>query len=84
MSENSSARTWVIDWDRADTMSGKRSVMPPGWIPVPWMVVPPSAQAASMRDSSRPPGKNQFKGVTTFFPDASSRATTAGSAMTGE
>ena len=30
MSENSSARTWVIDWDRADTISGNRSVMPAG------------------------------------------------------
>ncbi len=83
MSENSSARTWVMDWERADTANGKRSVMPPGWMPVPCTVDPPLRHAASMRCSSRPWGKNQLSGVTTFFPEANSRTTTAGSAMTG-
>ena len=83
MSENSSARTWVIDWESAETANGNRSVMPPGWIPVPCTVDPPSAHAASMRCSSRPWGKNQLSGVTTFLPEASSRATTDGSAMIG-
>ena len=32
-----------MDWDRAETASGNRSVMPPGWIPVPWTVAPPGA-----------------------------------------
>ena len=84
MSENSSARTWVIDWDRADTINGNRSVIPPGWMPVPWTLVPPDAQAASITDSSRPPGKNQLSGVTTFAPEARIRATVAVSAMIGE
>ena len=44
---NSSARTWVIPALSAETMSGKRSVMPPGWMPVPCSVEPPSRQAAS-------------------------------------
>lgn len=38
-SENSSARTWVITADDSDdTISGKRSVMPPGWMPDPCSV----------------------------------------------
>ena len=84
MSLNSSARTWVIDCDRADTISGNRSVIPPGWIPVPWTEVPPAVHAASIADSSRPAGKNQLSGVTTLAPDARIRATTDGSAMIGE
>ena len=40
MSENSSARTWVTEPDRAEIMRGKRSVMPPGLIPVPCSVTP--------------------------------------------
>ena len=84
MSENSSARTWVMDWDSADTIErealGDATRMDARAVDGR----PPSAQAASIRDSSRPPGKNQFNGVTTFLPDASSRLTTAGSAMTGE
>ncbi len=83
MSENSSALTWLIDWDRADRVSGMRSVTPPGWIPVPWMVAPLSRHAASMRVTFRSPAKNQLSGVTTFFPEASSLATRSGSAMTG-
>ena len=35
-------------------------------------------------DSSRPPGKNQFDGVTTSVPDVRMRRTTPGSAMKGE
>ena len=38
MSLNSSARTCVMRDDSADTISGKRSVMPPGWMPVPCSV----------------------------------------------
>ena len=48
MSLNSSDRTWVTPALSAETMSGKRSVMPPGWMPVPCRVEPPSAHAASM------------------------------------
>ena len=48
MSENSSARTWVIEPDSAERTSGKRSVMPPGWMPVPWMVVPAAFATASI------------------------------------
>ena len=84
MSLNSSARTWVIDCDSADTISGNRSVIPPGWIPVPWTEVPPAAHAASIADSSRPAGKNQLSGVTTLAPEARIRATIDGSAMIGE
>ena len=40
MSENSSARTWVIDPESAEIISGNRSVMPPGWMPVPCSVTP--------------------------------------------
>ena len=47
-SENSSARTWVIADDSDDTISGKRSVMPPGWMPDPCSVAPPARQASSM------------------------------------
>ena len=56
MSLNSSARTWVMALDSADTISGKRSVMPPGWMPVPCRVTPPSAQASSSRLVSWPFG----------------------------
>jgi hypothetical protein len=84
MSENSSARTWVIDCESADTISGNRSVIPPGCIPVPWTEVPPAAQAASMADSSRVPGKNQLSGVTTLAPEDRILATAPGSAMIGE
>ena len=45
MSENSSARMWVIAEDSDDTISGKRSVIPPGWIPEPCRVTPPSIAA---------------------------------------
>ncbi len=48
MSENSSARTWVTRALTPETISGKRSVIPPGWMPVPCSVVPPSRQAASI------------------------------------
>ena len=48
MSENSSARTWVTRALTAETISGNRSVIPPGWMPVPCSVDPPSAQAASI------------------------------------
>ncbi len=40
MSENSSARTWVMEPERAEIISGNLSVMPPGWMPVPWSVTP--------------------------------------------
>ena len=47
MSENSSARTRVMELDSAETMSGKRSVMPPGWMPVPCRVTPAARHTAS-------------------------------------
>ena len=56
MSENSSARTCVIDADNADSISGNRSVMPPGWMPVPCSVASPSAHAASIVGGRRPVG----------------------------
>ena len=40
MSENSSARIRVIEPESAETISGNRSVMPPGWMPVPCSVTP--------------------------------------------
>ena len=52
MSENSSARTRVMEPDRAETMRGKRSVMPPGWMPVPCRVTPAARQTASRRARS--------------------------------
>ena len=39
MSDHSSARTDRTEPDSADTISGNRSVMPPGWMPVPCSVV---------------------------------------------
>ena len=47
MSENSSARTWVTRALTAEIISGNRSVIPPGWMPVPCSVDPPSRQASS-------------------------------------
>ena len=84
MSENSSARTWVIDWDRAETTNGIRSVTPPGWMPVPWMVEPPLA--AGRLDGRLVPaaGKEPAQRGHHVLARASSRATTAGSAMIGE
>src|SRR5271168_867357 len=71
MSENSSARTWVTADDSEDTMSGNRSVMPPGWIPDPCRVTPASSAASAMalwRGLLRS-GYTQPTGVTTFLPD---------------
>jgi hypothetical protein len=42
----------VTDPDSAEIISGKRSVMPPGWMPVPWRVVPLSLAMASNRARS--------------------------------
>ena len=53
MSENSSARTCVTVRESAEIISGKRSVMPPGWMPVPCSVTPAATHAAS---SSAGPG----------------------------
>ena len=47
MSENSSARTWVTEPDRAEIMSGNRSVIPPGLMPVPCRVTPAFLAMAS-------------------------------------
>jgi hypothetical protein len=49
MSDHSSARTCVIARESDEIASGKRSVMPPGWIPVPCSVALPLRQAASIR-----------------------------------
>jgi hypothetical protein len=83
MSENSSARTLVIDPAMAEIISGKRSVMPPGWMPVPCRVTPAALHTASNRARSESGGKNQPRGVTTLVPDSRIRATTPGSAMSG-
>ncbi len=47
MSENSSIRTWRMLRHNDDTMSGNRSVMPPGLMPVPCKVELPLRQASS-------------------------------------
>ncbi len=52
MSENSSARTWVTEPDNAEIISGNRSVMPPGWMPVPCRVTPALRAMASNRSRS--------------------------------
>jgi hypothetical protein len=52
MSENSSALTWRMRLDSANSMSGKRSVMPPGWMPVPCSVARPCWHAASIAATS--------------------------------
>lgn len=84
MSENSSARTCVTRPESADTMSGKRSVMPPGWMPVPWSVVRPAWHAASSAATSGDRhGKNQPSGVTTFFPERRMRAMSSASSRIG-
>ena len=36
-----------------DNMSGKRSVIPPGWMPEPCSTTPAAAQMASSSDTSR-------------------------------
>jgi hypothetical protein len=41
MSENSSALTSVTEPPNADSISANRSVIPPGWIPVPLISAPP-------------------------------------------
>ena len=53
MSENSSDRTWVTPAESAETMSGNRSVIPPGWMPVPCSVEPPASQAATRAPGGR-------------------------------
>ena len=83
MSENSSARTLVIEPTIAEIISGKRSVMPPGWMPVPCSVTPAARHTASTRSRSPAGGKNQPSGVTTFLPDSRMRSTTFGSANSG-
>ena len=47
MSENSSARTWVTEPDSAEIINGKRSVIPPGLMPVPCNVTPADVAIAS-------------------------------------
>src|SRR3984893_2109496 len=71
MSENSSARTWVTAEDSDEIISGNRSVMPPGWIPDPCSVTPPSsaASAIALTAGLLRSGYTQPTGVTTFLPD---------------
>ena len=57
--------------------------MPPGWMPVPCSVAPPSWQASSMRARARSSGYHQPTGVTTSLPERRMRATVGGSAMSG-
>ena len=42
-----------IDVHSDDSISGNRSVMPPGWMPVPCRVTPASRQTASSSATSR-------------------------------
>ena len=85
MSENSSARTWRMLRESAEIISGKRSVMPPGWMPVPCSVTPPRRHAASSSATLAlaRSGKNQPSGVTTFLPDSRMRITSSGFASSG-
>ena len=71
MSENSSARTWVTADDSDDTISGNRSVMPPGWMPDPCSVTPActAAWAIALTAGLLRSGYTQPTGVTTFLPD---------------
>ena len=64
-------------------MSGKRSVIPPGWMPVPWSVLPPAAQAASMAVVSIRFGYTQPSGVTMSRPASRIRQTSFGFATIG-
>src|SRR5689334_22130169 len=83
MSENSSARTRVTLFDSADTINGNRSVMPPGWMPVPCNVTCASRQAAVRPSTWSGAGYHQPTGVTMFLPDRSSCSTTSLSASIG-
>ena len=58
----------VIDPDSADSTSGKRSVMPPGWMPVPCSTLPERRHSSSSSASSSPRGWIQPSGVTTLVP----------------
>src|SRR6202790_3527866 len=71
MSENSSARMWVIAEDSDDTISGKRSVIAAGWMPERCRVTPPSiaAWAIALTFGWVRSGYTQPIGVTTFLPE---------------
>ena len=84
MSENSSDRTWVTPADSAETMSGNRSVIPPGWMPVPCSVEPPASQAATRAPVVDGSGLTQPTGVTTFLPARSRATTSSSSGISGE
>jgi hypothetical protein len=84
MSEYSSPRTNVIAEDNPEKNNGCCSVAPPGSIPVPCRVTPPSMQCGSIRLRSASVGQNQPSGVTTFLPDFSSAATSLGFGISGE
>ncbi len=85
MSENSSARTWVIAEDSDDTIRGKRSVMPPGWMPEPCKVTPPSiaVSAIALTFGCDMSGYTQPMGVTTFLPDRRMALTSSSLATSG-
>ena len=55
-SENSSARTKVTPVDMVENSSGNFSLMPPGAMPVPCRVTPPSKAAARSGAASLSPG----------------------------
>src|ERR1700722_18200365 len=71
MSENSSARTCVTADESDDSISGNRSVMPPGWMPDPCRGTPLStaAFATALWRAFPGSGYTQPTGVTTFLPD---------------
>ena len=83
MSENSSPRTNVIADDKPAKNSGCCSVTPPGSMPVPCRVTPPSSAGASIAARSLALGQNQPSGVTTFLPDRRIAATSSGFGMSG-
>jgi hypothetical protein len=71
-------------WESAEIIRGKRSVMPPGWMPVPCSVTLPLRQASSMRGvPGLCGGKNHPIGVTTLTPDSRIRTTSEGFASSG-
>ena len=70
--------------DSAETISGNRSVMPPGWMPVPCSVELPASHAASRSPVVAGSGLTQPTGVTTFLPARSRAMTSASFGISGE
>ena len=85
MSENSSARTWVIEPDSAESISGNRSVMPPGWMPVPCSVDAGRRGTTASKSLAlgRSADRTSRAASTTFLPDSRIAGHDVGSARSG-